>query len=305
MCRPWAALKCVCPEYGAGRGELTMPEKSLTDRTSTCPVCGGVRLRPQRHQTGFAVSRCVDCGSDFAVLTPVQLPSYDEHYEEGSIYDGYHQGMERAKNDQEKLYWYQPRMIETAGEGRGRVHLDIGSGLGTFPAVTRKRGWKSMGMDVSPKAAKIAKDAFGIETLLCSIEDAPLPPGSVSWISAFEVLEHVMEPRMYVRRFRELLDDGGLVTISVPNGRSRDEQTSTLPLNTPPTHINYFTRQSLGRLMSEHGFETVYDYEKPIAWGEIHRPKAVKVLLLPWLVFDSAVLGHRGNRLLWVGRKRS
>ncbi|HVT82922.1 MAG TPA: class I SAM-dependent methyltransferase [Phycisphaerae bacterium] len=282
-----------------------MPPTATTDRTTTCPICLGTKLRHHRRQTGFDVSRCLACGSFFAVLTPAQLPSYDEHYQEGSIYDGYHEGMKHALGNQELLYWYQPRMIETAGDGRNRVHLDIGSGLGTFPAITRKKNWKSIGMDVSPKAARIAKDALGIDTLLCSIEDAPLEPGSVSWISAFEVLEHVMEPRNFIRRFRELLEVGGLVTFSVPNGRSRDEQTSTLPLNTPPTHINYFTRHSLNRLMEEHGFERIYDYEKPIAWGEIPRPKFVRLLMLPWLAFDAAVLGHKGNRLLWVGRKKA
>lgn len=282
-----------------------MPEVVTTDRKKNCPVCLGTDIRHQRHQTGFDVSRCTSCGSDFAVVTNADLPSYDEHYEEGSIYDGYHDGMAAAREGKAKLYWYQPRMIETAGPGNGRVHLDIGSGLGTFPAVTAGHGWKSMGQDISAKAARIAKDALGVDTLLCNIEDVPLLPGSVSWISAFEVMEHVMEPRRYVQRFRELLGEGGLVTISVPNGRSRDEQETTDPLTTPPTHINYYCRASLNRLMSEHGFEMIYDYEKPIAWGEIKRPKAVRMLMLPWLAFDSFVLGNRGNRLLWVGRKKA
>jgi SAM-dependent methyltransferase len=301
----WDKLESGIPRHMNALQKSSMALISPTDRKTTCPVCLARTLRHQRHQTGFDVSHCQKCGSDFAVLTPAQLPSYDEHYQEGSIYEGYHEGMKQAQSNQEMLYWYQPQMIETAGDGRDRVHLDIGSGLGTFPAITRKRNWKSMGMDVSPKAARIAKDALGIETLLCSIEDAPLAHESVSWISAFEVLEHVMEPRSYISRFRELLEPGGLVTFSVPNGRSRDEQTSTLPLNTPPTHINYFTRQSLNGLMEEHGFERIYDYEKPIAWGEIARPKFVRMLMLPWLAFDAVVLGHRGNRLLWVGREKS
>lgn len=283
--------------------DTTAAAPGATDRRTTCPMCLATGPRFQRRQTGFDVSRCGSCGGDFAVLSQADLPSYDDHYSAGSIYTGYHELMAKAKSERPQLYWYQPRMIETAGPGQGRVHLDIGSGLGTFPAVTRSKGWTSYGLDVSPAAAKTAMDALGIPTFVGGIEAVDLPPGGVHWISAFEVMEHVLEPRAYAARFHQLLADGGLVTISVPNGRSRSEQTSTDPLVTPPTHVNYFTRRGLARMMNSHGFDTVYDYEKPFAWAELNRPRWQRFALLPLLVADALLLGNRGNRLLWVGRK--
>jgi hypothetical protein len=102
----------------------------------------------------------------------------------------------------------------------------------------------------------------------------------------------------------ELLQPGGLVTVGVPNGRSRHEQYNHDPILIPPTHINFFSRRGLRSIFESHGFATVYDYMKPIAWGEIKLPKWGKLALLPLLALDRAVLGHAGNRLLWVGRKK-
>ena len=279
------------------------PEIEMTDRQSNCPICAQGGPGVQRHRCGFPIARCAKCKSTFAVLTAQDLPSYDEHYQPDSIYEGYHSIAARAAQGGEPLYWYQHRMLEVAGPGHGRAHLDLGSGLGTFPSITRSRGWAAEGVDVSSVAAAQASKDLGIRTFVGDFLQYDRPAASVGWISAFEVLEHVLEPREYVSRFHDLLAPGGLVTVSVPNGASRDERYTNDPLQTPPTHVNFFSREGLNRLFSDFAFQVVYDYEKPFAWGELKVPKLVKYAMLPWLLVDGYVLGNRGNRLLWVGRK--
>ena len=273
------------------------------DRSGRCPACLSPRVGVVREREGFPIQRCAACGTDSAVLRRDQLPSYDAHYEDATHYGGYHNMVAAARAGDEPLYWYQPRMLREAGPGGGRVHVDVGSGLGTFLAISRKQGWSPLGVDVSPAAAAGAESSFGIDTHVGDLLDLPQPPGGVGWVSAFEVMEHAFAPRDYVRHMRRLLTPGGLVTVSVPNGRSRQERHTRNPIMTPPTHVNFFSRKGLRRMFEEEGFTTAYDYAKPIAWGEISRPKAVKVAMLPLLVLDRALLGHGGNRLLWVGRK--
>jgi SAM-dependent methyltransferase len=278
---------------------------TMIDRQRECPICVGRDVRVTRQKNNFPIARCANCTSEFAVLTEADLPSYDEHYEPDSIYGGYHKMAQQAaeKIDRSVLYWYQHRMLDVAGEGNGRLHLDIGSGLGTFPAVTRSRGWRVRGVDVSRSAADQAKRTLGIETFVGDLCNIDVEPGTVDWISAFEVLEHVLRPREYLQAVHRLLKPGGLLTISVPNGKSRHEISSQKPLETPPTHVNFFARKAVSLMLHDLGFEMIYDYEKPIAWGELETPKPLRYLLLPLLAFDGYVLGHRGNRLLWVGRK--
>jgi len=275
-------------------------------RTERCPICLSTAIRINRHKCGFPIAVCHTCLSEYAVLSDSDLPSYDDHYQPGSIYEGYRTIAHHAahKIDESLLYWYQPRMLDVAGPGNGRLHIDIGSGMGTFPAITRSRGWRVRGVDISQQAADNAKRNFGIDTHVGEIRDLDVPNETVDWVSAFEVLEHVMRPRDFLQDIHKLLKPGGLVTISVPNGRSRSEIYSEDPLISPPTHVNFFSRKGLSRMFSECGFEKLYDYEKPIAWSELKVRKIVRYLLLPVLLVDSYMLGYRGNRLLWVGRKR-
>ena len=272
------------------------------DRRKSCVACGAKTVGHRRRRFGFEIFRCATCGTQFALLKRDRLPTYDEHYEDESHYGGYHRLAESYIKRKPSLYWFQPKMLRIAGDGNARLHVDVGSGLGTFLCHSRERGWRVYGIDVSRSAARRAKEVFEIDTHVGSIDDVPLQPSTVHWISAFEVIEHLYDPIKYVSRFYELLAPGGLVTVSVPNGRSRQEMYSTNPIYRPPTHINYFSRVGLNRMFENAGFVRLYDYEKPISWGELRLPKALRVALLPLLVLDR-VLGHGGNRLLWVGRK--
>ncbi len=266
-----------------------------------CPVCGGSATKPKRERNGFPVAECPNCKSGFALVRNDELPSYDDLYQVGNIYDGYHSAAKRA-NLEATLYWYQPKILKLVGPGQGKTHLDIGSGLGTFPAIAKTRGWRSYGIDISPDAAKSAKESLGVETFVGTLKDVPLEAGSVHWVSAFEVLEHLLDPQEEVAKISQLLSKGGYFTISVPNGRSRNERTTKNPLSLPPHHVNYFSKKGLVDMMEKAGFSTTYCYEKPFAWGELSWPKVVRLALLPALIADGYLLGHRGNRLVWVGQ---
>jgi SAM-dependent methyltransferase len=282
-----------------------MPRTEVNDRSGLCPICLSSRVRVVRIREGFPIQNCKSCHSDSAILTHTELPSYDAHYEDESHYAGYYKLAKNLRAGKTAIYWYQSRMLKEAGWGSEKVHIDVGSGLGTFLAVTKERGWKPLGVDVSARAACTAKELFDIDTFVGDLLNLKRPAGSVGWISAFEVLEHTFAPRDYVDRIHELLLPGGLVTISVPNGRSRNEKYNHDPILVPPTHINFFSQRGLRKIFGSAGFVTVYDYMKPLAWGELKMPKALKIAMLPLLVLDRIILGHAGNRLLWVGRKKA
>jgi SAM-dependent methyltransferase len=276
---------------------------SHSDRSSSCVACNSSQVKLSRIRLGYPIFSCASCRTEFAALSKEQLPSYDAHYDDSSHYGGYHRLAEAyCVNKHDSLYWFQRRMLEVAGSGDGRLHIDIGSGLGTFLCHGRDQGWRVLGVDVSALAARIAKETFDIDTHVGTLETASVAPASVHWISAFEVIEHMYNPRQMVALFFELLAPGGLVTISVPNGRSRMEMYSKNPILTPPTHVNYFIRKVLNAMFTDAGFSRLYDYEKPLPWGELPIPKLLRIALLPLLVLDK-LMGHGGNRLLWVGRK--
>jgi len=85
---------------------------------------------------------------------------------------------------------------------------------------------------------------------------------------------------------------------------SFDERYSLDPIQTPPTHINFFSRVGLNKMMNDFGFSPIWDFEKYIPWSELKLPLLKRSLMLPKLLFNAIVKGERGNRLVWVGRKQ-
>jgi SAM-dependent methyltransferase len=266
-----------------------------------CPACSSIEILFSRKKCGYDLLVCSCCKTEFADLKPDDLPSYDDHYKE--IYGGYIKMLLDAKNNKFPLYWYQKKILKIVGCGNGKLHLDIGSGLGTFPHITARYGWVSVGTDISVNAAAIATKELGVKTLIGELPTLNLKNESYGWISAFEVLEHVYEPRLYVEQINKILLLDGIITLSVPNGLSRDERETIDPIQTPPTHINFFSRKGLNKMMDNFGFSPLWDFEKFIPWSELKRPITQRVALIPLLVFNSIFKGERGNRLVWVGKK--
>jgi hypothetical protein len=91
-------------------------------------------------------------------------------------------------------------------------------------------------------------------------------PRDLHGIILSDVLEHLPEPRSVLRDLRKLLVQRGLLCINVPNfSESRvriiakqlnDGQRPPNELN-PWEHLNYFSPESLRRMLWDEGFQTI------------------------------------------------
>jgi hypothetical protein len=71
-----------------------------------------------------------------------------------------------------------------------------------------------------------------------------------------QILEHALDVQFWLARVRELLREGGIVAIALPNFGSliRHVLQENDPFVTPPAHLNYFNPHNLGLLLSRCGF---------------------------------------------------
>ncbi len=76
-------------------------------------------------------------------------------------------------------------------------------------------------------------------------------------ITAFDVLEHVLDPLAFAKAIHERLLSGGTVAISVPNlnSLSRRLMRQRWYFYIPKEHLHYFSPSSLSRLLRRAGFE--------------------------------------------------
>jgi 2-polyprenyl-3-methyl-5-hydroxy-6-metoxy-1,4-benzoquinol methylase len=136
--------------------------------------------------------------------------------------------------------------------------LDIGCGRGAFLAKAKEtKDAKVTGLESNGIAAKFA-ETRGIEIVDELIEaHAAARPEYYDVVTAFQVLEHVPQPRSFLLACKAALKKGGLLVIGVPNDDSFIGLSKEFVLNGPPHHVTMWNRDSLAALAGELGLEFV------------------------------------------------
>jgi len=213
----------------------------------------------------FTVIDCESCG--FAHIVPI--PTTDDLV---AVYKDDYYTTEKPlylEHHTEDADWWRrtygeryDRFEELLPASRRRI-LDIGSGPGFFLLTGKERGWDVRGIEPSTAAAEHAR-SLGVEvTSGFFSREAARELGTFDVIHMSEVLEHIPEPHELIAAAEETLNPGGLIYVMVPNDYSPFQQILREARGfepwwvAPPHHINYFNRNSLGRLLEGHGFEVL------------------------------------------------
>ncbi|MBI5691446.1 MAG: class I SAM-dependent methyltransferase [Verrucomicrobia bacterium] len=94
--------------------------------------------------------------------------------------------------------------------------LDCGAGTGRF-AEEMSAFCRVLVLDDHEEALRLLRTRFRPEQILSLAGDrVPLPDGSLEYVTALDVLEHVPEDAAVVRGFHRLLKPGGLAVVTVP-----------------------------------------------------------------------------------------
>lgn len=94
--------------------------------------------------------------------------------------------------------------------------LDCGAGTGIF-AQEMEAHCRVLVLDDHEEALRILRSKFRPEQILSLAGDrVPLPDGSLDYVTALDVLEHVPDDAAVVRGFHRLLKPGGLAVVTVP-----------------------------------------------------------------------------------------
>jgi SAM-dependent methyltransferase len=99
----------------------------------------------------------------------------------------------------------------------GRSLLDVGSGLGVFPAAMKDAGWNCAALDPDPRAIALVRDAAGVEGI-CGDFMQLVPSGRFHLVTFNKVLEHVPDPASMLTRSSDWLSPGGTVYVELPDG---------------------------------------------------------------------------------------
>lgn len=148
--------------------------------------------------------------------------------------------------------------------------LDIGCYTGEFLSHF-PRDWSKSGIEQSGAAASVAQDR-DVRIIGNDFFQTPIEPGAYGVITAMNVIEHMPDPGVFIRRAADSLGDGGILVIETGDVRSRyarlmGEYWGYYHL---PEHVSFFSREVLVKLMQRSGLEIIENrsnlfFKKP--WG--------------------------------------
>jgi SAM-dependent methyltransferase len=120
-------------------------------------------------------------------------------------------------------------------------------------------GWDATGFDFSLTAQALAHRVGNVQFLARQSEVDDLPEHSFDCITLSQVLEHIPEPLVLLRRLKRLLKPGRIIVVSVPNiGSIQAKIAGDLWWGLDvPRHLTHFSPESLRRTLEAVGLSIV------------------------------------------------
>jgi len=190
-------------------------------RPVPCALCDGERFVPSLSCDGFSYVRCAKCGLVQINPQPV-AESVKSRY--GDNYLAYELENEENFLTLQKLgladagfYGLERELMERKDHSQDRPRvLDVGCATGALLAFLRERGWQATGAEISP-SAEYARDKRGLDIRSMSVEDCRFPAGFFDVVLASHLIEHLNNPRAFLREVGRILCPGGHFILTTPN----------------------------------------------------------------------------------------
>ncbi|HEX9365359.1 MAG TPA: class I SAM-dependent methyltransferase [Vicinamibacterales bacterium] len=197
---------------------------------------------------------------------------------------------------------YQTVADVLAARGAGGVLADVGCGTGGL--------WRALGgsfrSGIGIDAVRYDGLPPGLEFHAADLDAArlPLPDASVDAAAAVEVIEHLENPRAFVRELARIVSPGGWVVVTTPNQLSAlslltlavKGRFSAFQDNAYPAHRTALLEIDLRRIMTESrlgDLAVTYTRLGRLPMSAWHYPDAVASLAPRWLSDNIVIAGRR------------
>jgi 2-polyprenyl-3-methyl-5-hydroxy-6-metoxy-1,4-benzoquinol methylase len=247
--------------------KLIDPATGLIDQRYTqpvpCVVCGSDRYNVSFVKEGFQFVKCCECNLLYVNPQLSEQHVLEDYKDKQSLNEWVDVLLSEKQQQYDRQKKYRPALevLSKQYPQKGKI-LDVGCSIGLFLDEARSLGWQPYGLEINRKALRYARETLGLEVHDKLIHETPFKPETFQIISLWGVLEHLSHPRDVLGHCHELLAPGGTLLIFVPNGHSL--VTRIMHAKSPTfggrNHLWYFTPQTLGRLLSEEGFEPGHTY---------------------------------------------
>lgn len=229
-----------------------------------CVICNSNDFLARVKVSGYVIFECTHC--KFQIMDPqpsddVLSNIYNQEYFvlASNFADKKHvSDLKRATADQ-----YLSKLLKDVKNINDKLLLEIGCGTGDFLHQAAIRGLTVTGVEYSSYAAGVAKKALsemGGKIYCGELTDYIQEFKNVKfdYIVFFDVLEHLRDPREFLKNVYGLLKTGGTVFCIVPSLDSFSAKLfKTKWMEYKVEHLYYFNNRSLNSLFFQEGFSKI------------------------------------------------
>lgn len=229
---------------------------AIAEVQRTCPVCEREAAKLFLKKGSLQLVRCRDCSMIFANPVEVELAS-------GKFYDRlgtpFYLSPDKLESDYAPVRFERElRLFRTFCHSGGV--LDVGCSTGAFLYQLKTRypaDYHLMGTDVTSAALDHAEQK-GIDVIRDSFLYHDFGTTRFDAVTFWAVMEHLVQPKLFLAKAASILKPGGHCLILVPNLRSLAVRLLGAKYRyVMPDHVNYFTAATLRGLAAAEASLTV------------------------------------------------
>ncbi len=220
-----------------------------------CPICGNSNAKEFKlkfEREDFNVVECQRCSFIF-------IPQY---YRKDSIYEEYRdeEVLKSIRNGNNYIKYRRHRLriklIKKLVKS-GKL-FDIGVGWGHFLHTAQIMGFETQGVEISKIMHHYATNDLKLRVYHNDFYKLDLPENNWDVVTMWDVLEHLNEPKIAVRKANSIIKDGGILVFQVPQidskvAKRQKAKWSMMSIE----HVNYFSKKTIKKLLEDNGFEVL------------------------------------------------
>ncbi|MFW5684094.1 MAG: class I SAM-dependent methyltransferase [Spirochaetota bacterium] len=232
------------------------PGSNEIGRHVVCAVCGSDCPRAHWQCDGFSFVRCCSCGHVYQDPQPESnnlLERYDEEYAAYEVEnaENFLDLMLRGLND---VSFFE-RMSDLGIE---RSLLDIGCATGALLEYAAGRGYEVQGVEVCEPAARYGTEHRSVPIAVGTLDEVDVRGRRFGAAHFSHVIEHVPDPRGFIRSVRELLVPGGLMVLVTPSTSGLQAKLFGADWRSAiADHVHLFNKRNLRRVLRDEGFRVL------------------------------------------------
>ncbi len=222
-----------------------------------CPVCKKYNTTEKFEINSYKILDCAACGHRFTGLK-LNKEDIKEIYSDNYFFEG---------KDGYPDYTLEKDMLTGRGEKYAEIAsrfmdpgtlLDVGAAAGFLMKGFENTGWKVVGVEPNSSMAGYGKENLGLDITVGTIEETKLD-FTVDLVLLIQVVAHLYDLDGSMDSINRILKKRGYLLVETWDkdsymarllGRRWHEYS-------PPSTLNYFSRETIDLLMGRHGFEKI------------------------------------------------